>query len=96
MEESVGRGHSENLLGNPSPFSQSGSKPVWWSATLTPPIADRMTEQGNEPCSEAAENGLRGGKGEGRCSSMARFARLFAVLSALAAVLMVAGASTKY
>lgn len=94
MEELNGRGEGRNPLENPSPLTQSGSKPIWWSATLTPPIVGN--KQGSEPCSEAAESGHRGGKGEGRCSSMARFARLFAVLSALAAVLMVAGASTKY
>jgi hypothetical protein len=66
-----------------------GSLPIWDYETLTRPIAASKHEQsGKNPCwGEGFERG---------CTEMTRFARVLAVLSALATVFMVAGASTKY
>lgn len=75
-----------------------GSVPFWGPETPTPPVSDPYslgiaTERG----ANRADAGARWGEDiERGCVSMARIARIAGVLSALATIFLVAGASTKY
>lgn len=94
--EAAATGRTCGARFHPTSTGNAGSKPVWWSAALAPPAADplRLTEDGN--ARELVLGEPRGDVGERRCFPMTRFARVFAVLAALATVLLVSGASTKY
>lgn len=79
------------------PWSRA-SLPIWGSEAIALPASGPLL--GNEgrlrPGITTALPGLRGEDRERGCTTMTRFARILAVLSALAAVFMVAGATTKY
>ena len=99
MEGQMGMGPERTLGGWPDltarrsgdPFPLTGSSmPIWRSETLTPPVSGHWKSGRGTPLGAKGEVEERG------CVSMARLARIFAVLSALATVLLVAGAQTKY
>jgi len=74
------------------------STPIWDITSLVEfetEISKKFQGEGlaEQPAGDSDENSASGERG---CHNMTRFARVFAVLSAFAAILMVAGASTKY
>ena len=74
------------------------STPIWDITSLADfeaEISKKFQGDGlaEQPAGDSDEDS---GNGERGCHNMTRFARVFAVLSAFAAILMVAGASTKY
>ena len=76
----------------------ASSLPFWGSETLALPVSGlqigaRANESGRSLIGSRSDSM---GESERGCLGMKRFARILAVVSALAAVLMVAGASTKF